>query len=312
MSFTTDVKKEVAFNELMECCKKAELSALVQLCSTLSISSSGMKVVVKTENATIAKRIWTMIKEEFKVDCQLSVIKKMKLRKNNIYQITILGKSKEILEELSILTPKGLQEKPAHHIVAKECCARAYLAGAFMATGAVNAPTKTNYHLEIATNNEKHAEFIQKLMNRFNLPAKIIQRRKQHVVYLKAAEKIADFLRCIGAIDCLFKFEEIRITRDLRNSLTRLDNCEIANEMKSQEAGFKQVQDIELLKKEKIYNTLDDKLKEVAELRILYPEASLIELCEQFELSYGVTISKSGMRHRFKKIQDKASLLALK
>ncbi len=312
MSFTTEVKKEISFNVLMDCCKKAELSALVQLCSTLSFSSQGIKIVVKTENATIAKRIWTMIKEEFKVECQLSVIKKMKLKKNNIYQITILERSMDILEELSIITNKGLQERPAYRLVQKECCARAYLAGAFMATGSVNAPTKTNYHLEIATNNEEHAQFIQKLMNRFNLPAKTIIRRKQIIVYLKAAEKIADFLRCIGTVDSLFKFEDIRITRDFRNNLTRLDNCEVANEMKSQEAGLKQINDINVLKEANFYNSLDAKLKEVAEIRISMPEASLLELCVQYEKIYNSTISKSGMKHRLKKIQEKALLVTNK
>lgn len=306
MSFTTEVKKEAAQNELKECCKKAELSALIQLCSTLSISSQGMIIVVKTENATIAKRIWTMLKDEFEVACDLSVIKKMNLKKNNIYQIRILNHAKQVLDDLGILTGKGLQDHPAYKLVQKECCARAYLAGAFMAMGSVNAPTKSNYHLEIATNEISHAQFIQKLMHRFDLPAKIITRRKQEVVYLKAADKIADFLRCIGAHESLMKFEDVRITRDFRNNFTRLDNCEVANEMKSQEAAQKQIADIQLLQQVNLFNHIDEKLVEIALLRLEYPEASLNELCAVYEATLGKSISKSGMKHRFKKIQEMA------
>lgn len=312
MSFTTDVKKEAASNILRPCCRRAELSALIQLCSTLSISSQGMIVVVKTENATIAKRIWTMLKEEFDVECDLSVIKKMNLKKNNVYQIRILQKTREILDELGILTERGLNEHPAYKLVQKECCARAYLAGAFMAMGSVNAPTKTSYHLEIAANDLSHAQFIQKLMQRFGMPAKIITRRHQEVVYLKAADKIGDFLRCIGAHENLMKFEDVRITRDFRNNFTRLDNCEVANEMKSQEAAQKQLADIETLKACHMFDHIDDRLKEAASLRIEFPEASLNELCAEYERKNGSTISKSGMKHRFKKIQELAKRTAYK
>ena len=106
-----------------------------------------------------------------------------------------------------------------------------------MAGGSVNSPNKANYHLEISTNNEGLAKFIQKLMNRFDLPAKYIKRRNQDVIYLKASDKIGDFLRYIGASDAVFTFEDSRIQRDFMNSLTRLDNCELANEMKSMAAG---------------------------------------------------------------------------
>lgn len=312
MSFTTEVKKEAAANELKTCCKRAELSALIQLCSTLSISSQGMIVIVKTENATIAKRIWTLLKDEFEVECDLSVIKKMNLKKNNVYQIRILQNAKVILDELGILTVKGLQEHPAYQLVQKECCARAYLAGAFMAMGSVNAPIKTNYHLEIAANDLSHAQFILKLMHRFELPAKHITRRRQEVVYLKAADKISDFLRCIGAHESLMKFEDVRITRDFRNNFTRLDNCEVANEIKSQEAAHKQIEDIQVLQTARLFDHIDEKLKEVALLRLEFPDASLNELCDEFERKCDKTISKSGMKHRFKKIQELAARIANK
>ena len=105
----------------------------------------------------------------------------------------------EILKDLEICTDKGLQTRPSAKMVRKDCCAQAYLAGAFLAGGSVNAPTTSNYHLEISTSEQELAEFLCRLMNRFYLPAKIIQRRAQHVVYLKASDKIADFLRMCKA-----------------------------------------------------------------------------------------------------------------
>ena len=306
MSFTTEVKKEVAQNILKDCCRKAQLSALIQLCSTLSINSQGMIIVIKIGNAAIAKRILAMLKEDFQIETELSVIRKMNLKKNNIYQIRILQNAKQVLDDLGILTPKGLQKHPAYKLVQKECCARAYLAGAFMAMGSINAPNKVNYHLEIAANEVAHATFIQKLMNRFDLSAKIITRRKQEIIYIKSADKIADFLRCVAAHEALMNFEDARIARDFKNSLTRLDNCDVANEMKSQEAAQKQIENINVLKEAQLFELIDKKLFEVAQLRLQHQEASLNELCKEYEQKTGRVISKSGMKHRFKKIQDMA------
>ena len=306
MSFTTEVKSEIAANDLKECCQKAQLSALIKMCSTLTFSSLKMVLVIKTENATIAKRILKMLKDQFDVETELSVLRKMNLKKNYIYQIRVLSHVKEILDELGILTDKGLQDHPAYLLVKKDCCARAYLAGAFMAGGSVNAPTKANYHMEIACLEESHAVFIQKMMQRFDLPSKIIERRKHQVVYCKQADKIADFLRCIAASEALMKFEDIRITRDFRNNLTRLDNCELANEVKTIAAATKQVEDILMLQELGMLDHMDEKFKEVAYLRLNCPEASLNELTEAYEEETGVTISKSGMKHRLKKLTDLA------
>ncbi|MFV0380010.1 MAG: DNA-binding protein WhiA [Anaerorhabdus sp.] len=308
MSFTQEVKQEIAHNELRDCCKRAKLSALIQFCSVLNISHGGLNLVVTTENATTAKNILQLLKSAYSVNTELSVIKKMKLKKNNIYQIKVFNKAKVILEDLGLYSTRGLLDKPLLSIVVKECCARAYLAGAFMASGSVNAPTTSNYHLEISTNNVSHANFVVKLMERFYLPAKIVTRRKNEVVYLKAADKIGDFLRCIAAFNALMKFEDIRIQRDFKNSLTRLDNCELANEVKTHEAAQKQLKDIELIESCGYLKQLDEKLIEIVELRKENPQYSLNELSKEYEKKTGILMSKSGMKHRLKKIE----LLALK
>lgn len=309
MSFTSEIKSEIARNELKVCCKKAQLCALIQLCSTLTISNKQFHLVIKSENITTIKRIYVLLKDQYQVEQEISVVKKMNLRKNNIYSLKVSTSVKEILEDLTLYSSKGLLEKPMASVVVKECCARSYLAGAFMAMGSCNAPTKSNYHLEIVTQSESHANFIAKLMLRFDLPAKVIVRRLKYVTYLKASDKIGDFLRCIGAFDLLLKFEDIRIQRDFRNSLTRVSNCDLANEMKSIKAANSQMEDIDKIKEHGRYPYLDQKLKDVIDLRLQHPDASLNELCFEYEQLTGIPISKSGMKHRFVKIAEIAEKL---
>ncbi len=310
MSFTSDVKHEIAQIELKDCCKVAELSALIQLCSTLNISNNSLTLLIKSENATTAKRIWILIKECYNVETQLSVMKKMNLKKNNIYNIRVLEKARFILEDLGLYSTRGLLEVPLGKLVINECCAKSYLAGAFMATGSVNTPTKTNYHLEMTSANEKHAQLLIKLMNRFNLPAKTIKRRNSDIVYLKAADKIADFLKVVGAYDALIKYEDIRISRDFNNSLRRLDNCEVANEMKTIKAARNQLEDIAIIENAGKLETLDSKLQDIIKLRKENPEMSLIELSQKYEQETGVIMSKSGIKHRLSKIKEIAEKLS--
>ena len=156
---------------------------------------------------------------------------------------------------------------------------------------------------------ETLAKFLCRLMNRFYLPAKVIKRRNQHVVYLKASDKIADFLRMCKANDALFEFEDSRIQRDFLNSLTRLDNCELANEMKSLSAARRQLEDIEWILNYRSLDSLSPKLQHVIEVRRAHPEASMNELCERCYEEYGEQISKSGMKHRLAKLREMADQL---
>ena len=302
MSFTQEVKHEVANTELGLCCQKAETAALIQLSSSMVIKNHKFELSIKTENATTAKRVFKLMKEQFQAEMKLSVMKKMKLKKNNIYEIQVLDKTTEILTDLGLWNASGFTSHPSKAIVRKECCARAYLAGAFLAAGSINSPKKSNYHCEIVTQDVEHAQYIQTIMNRFDLGAKYIIRRNQHVVYLKASEKISDFLRMIQANNAVLDFEDIRIQRDFHNNLTRLDNCEVANVMKTMAAAKDQLDVINRLIDQGEFETLDPKIKIVAELRLSHPEASLNELCEKYEIETGKPISKSGMKHRLAKL----------
>ena len=304
MSFTKEIKQEVAYNQLKACCAKAELSALMKLTSSLGISNQQFELIVKSENPTTVKRVAFLLKEIYPVDTVLATHQKTNLKKNNVYHLTINGEPFSLLEFLGLYSANSLLSYPKASIVSKNCCARAYLAGAFLAYGACNAPTKTNYHLEIAVGDEPHANFIIKLLERFNIIAKMSVRRSKYIVYIKKADDISDFLRCIGAHESLMNFENLRINRDFKNSLVRLNNCEIANDIKSMEASHKQLTVMKELIAEGIYDDLDEKLKVIIDLRMAFPDSSLGELCKEYEKKMGQTISRSGLNHRLNKIMN--------
>ena len=308
MSFSTDVKAELSFVEREKCCEKAQLAALIQILSTMNITSTGLQLTIRSENPTIAKKIWKLIKSIYDVDTELSVIKKVKLKKNRVYVIKVLNSTREILEDLTLWIKDGLQNKPSKEITAKRCCAQSYLAGCFLASGSVNSPVNSNYHLEIATTNLEHAQHIQKVIKQLNLSAKIIERRKHQVVYIKSGELIIDFLAHIGAQEASFAYADIRINRDFMNSITRLENCATANDVKSIQAAQKQIGAIEKIEMIKGTEYLEEISPGIAKIRVENPDASLNELAVEYSKLTGTKLSKSGMKHRltkFEKIAEK-------
>lgn len=306
MSFASEIKQEVSLKVMKGNDARAELSALVQLSSSISLSAIGMTLVFQSENANVARRIYSLVKDSYTSNIEMFVKKKMNLKKNQIYGVRVLDSVNDILKDVGVYSKRGLREVPLAKIVQTDNNARAYLAGAFLATGSVNSPEKSNYHLEISTNTVEHAEFIAELLSRFNINAKIIERRNNQIVYVKSAEKIADFLRLIEADQGLLDYEDIRIARDFNNQVTRLNNMEVANEMKAMAASKKQLEDIEILKKANRFDSLDEKLKAIALLREENPESSLNELAYEYEKRTGIVVSKSGMKHRFNRIHELA------
>ena len=200
----------------------------------------------------------------------------------------------------------GIQTHPRMRFLANENMIRGYLSGCFLATGSINDPSNTSYHLEMTSQEEAHAEFIIRLLQKFHINAHMTVRRNQQVVYVKASEQITDFLRVIGASDAIFTFEDVRIQRDFVNSLSRLNNCEIANEAKSFGVAQKQAEAVRYLADSGHLAKLTDKDREIALLRLEYDDASLLELASIYEEKTGVVLSKSGIRHRFNKIMELA------
>ena len=306
MSFTGDVKTQICQESLDTYTSKAQLCALFQMRASLHMTFKGMHISYQSENAAIAKHIYKLLKKTYGVDPQLSVIKKMKLKKNNVYRIQIHERCTEILEDLEILTDTGLHYSPSRKWIRSDKNARAYLQGCFLAGGSVNDPKTANYHLEISCVEENLAKAIQKLMVRYYLPAKIVKRKNNYIVYLKAGDKIADFLRLCNASQALFEFEDNRIQRDFFNQITRLDNCELANEVKTQKAAARQLEYIRIIEENESQIRLTDKIRHVMEMRKKFPMANMNELCDECYKEYGEVITKSGMKHRLNKIKELA------
>jgi DNA-binding protein WhiA len=302
LSFASETKKELTNLQLKDCCGKAELAALIRMNGSISFSNKQLSLDIQTENAAIARRIYTLLKKYYEVVVELLVRKKMRLKKNNVYIVRLVKNAKSILEDLHILNDgfESIREiSPS--IVKKKCCKRSYLRGAFLAGGSVNNPETSSYHLEIFSLYYEHNDSLCKLMNVFNLNGKTLERKKGYITYLKEAEKITEFLNVIGAHQALLRFEDVRIVRDMRNSVNRLVNCETANLNKTIGAAIRQVENIKFIDRTVGLQILPDKLREIAELRVAYQDVTLKELGDMVS---GGSISKSGINHRLRKIDE--------
>lgn len=301
MSFASEMKNELTRIEVDECCMKSELSALIKMNGAVSYFDGEWVINVQTENAAIARRIFSLIKHVYKIEIDLLVRKKMKLKKNNVYICRIKKEAMAVLKDLEIFEGGLLTNKITDEILDNDCCRRSYLRGAFLAGGSVNNPETSAYHLEIATLYEDHASELTELMNGYGLNAKFIDRKRGYLVYLKEAEKISDFLSLIGGYQALLKFEDIRIVRDMRNSVNRLVNCETANLNKTINASMRQVENIKFIDEEIGIDELPERLREVARIRVENQDMTLKEIGES--VSTGA-ISKSGVNHRLRKLDD--------
>ena len=303
MSFAAHIKKELVGTSSKVCCQIAELSALFKMNGTMSLADSGSVLSFATENAAIARRVLTLLKQNFPdIKTAILVRKKPNLKKNNTYVIKIIGHVLEVADKLQFMPSSEGDFSIFETLLNKDCCARAYLRGAFLASGSINNPETSTYHFELTTSDSEHALTLQLILNDLDLNARVLARSKGYICYIKEAEKIGDFLRAVGAIGSVLNFEDMRIIRDIRNSDNRLNNCEIANETKALTAADKQTRDIELIKSKKGEDFLSDKLSYAANLRLEFPEESLAELAE-IATERGHALTKSGINHRMRNIK---------
>lgn len=298
MSFTSQVKNEVSKLETLDVENVTELSALLQNSSTVD----GESLKITTENASVARRIFHLLKKIYKVTCRITVRRGYNFNKNYIYILEIKKNISSIVNDLCLK-----DTLPKSYLYDDESLKRAYIRGVFLSCGSINDPKKSRYHLEFLVDTKEYAFFLQELFNNFDLNSKVLMRDAKYMIYLKEAEKIGDFLRIIGAIESLFYYEDIRIYRDHKNMTNRLNNCEQANVDKMIETGAKQVKDIEFLEEMDAFPLLDEKVKEAAIYRKKYPEASLLELSEIISMETGSLLTKSGLYHRMNKIKQLAN-----
>lgn len=313
MSFASEVKSEISRikwldketdceKQLPDNLRKARLSGLLQSLASLNISNTGIALILKTTNADVARCIGLDLRNIYDVRSDFAVSKQNNLDKRNVYSMIIEDKTMEILNDLDLFTEKGLLDHPHMSFLNSDDMIKFYLAGLFMASGSVNSPNTSAYHLEMKANSTKHGEFIIRLLDKLNIKAKMTERRNNIIVYVKSADNIADFLKAIGANKTLFEFEEIRIRRDFSNNFSRLNNIEIANEQKIQASADKQVIAARFLKENDLLNLLSEKDREIAQIRLENPEVSLNALADIYYKQTGNQLTKSGIRHRIDKI----------
>ncbi|AZP90200.1 DNA-binding protein WhiA [Pediococcus acidilactici] len=307
MSYASEVKKELTNLEVHEHNAKAELMALIRMNGSIGINNRQLVLNTQTENPAIARRIYSLLKNFYHLEAELSVRRKMKLKKNNLYIVRLRTGAQQLLNDLSILKDDfQINETVPEGLLSTESELRSYLRGAFLAGGSVNNPETSRYHLEIYSLYEAHNQMIADWINQYHLNARTTERRSGYIVYLKEAEHIADFLQLIGATNSMLKFEDVRIMRDMRNSVNRLVNCENANMNKVANASMKQINNIQYIDEVVGLDELPPKLRDIAKTRLAHREVSLKELGE---LVPGGPISKSGVNHRLRKINQYAEKL---
>ena len=294
MTFTTTLKEEMSKTDF------SIIEAEYELISFLNCIAKFSKdeLVITLENASIARRIYKEIKEIYKVSPSITIRMQKRFKVKQIYILTIKDNIDLIKESINLGSKKDID-----FLVSDEEKI-AFIAGAFLAVGNISNPSTSGYHLEFIFTKERLAKQILNLLLYFKLNAKMIKRGYKTIVYIKASENISDLLKLFKATNSLFYFEDIRIYRDHKNMVNRLNNCEIANQEKTFKAGLSQLDDINYLKREDIFDLLDDKTKIVASTRLKYPEVSFQELADIITNEMNYKIGKSGINHHFIKIKN--------
>lgn len=286
MSFSQKVKEELS-RQLSPArhCQLAELAALLHFCGQYGREPEGTYIIgFQTENAVVAKKGFTLLRKTFNIDTGAQI-------------------SEEQMQE--IYAKIGDLDKPVDSLLLRNsCCQRAYLRGAFLSVGSISDPAK-GYHLEFVCADEERARQICEMLRSFDIEAKIVLRKKYHVVYLKEGESIVDLLNVCEAHVSLMELENLRILKDMRNSINRRVNCEAANITKTVNAAARQMEDIAYIQSHGGLGMLPDGLRQMAEVRMEYPDASLKELGEYLDPPVG----KSGVNHRLQKLSDIAEKL---
>jgi len=283
MSFSHEVKKELAKHmSSARHCQLAELAAILHFCGQIGANGSGeFYLGIQSENEFVLQKCFTLLKKT--VNIEAGVFQK----EEDIQRITQLF---------------GRFDEPVSSLLLKSsCCQRAFLRGAFLCVGSMSDPEK-GYHLEFVCVDEQIALQLQEVMLCFGIEAKIILRKKYYVVYIKESESIVELLNVMEAPVALMNLENLRILKEVRNSINRKVNCEAANITKTVNAASRQIEDIELLRDTLGLANLPLQLRQMAEVRLSYPDASLKELGDYLDPPVG----KSGVNHRLRKLSELA------
>lgn len=301
MSFSADVKEELCKCSLESaCCNRAELAAIVSFCGSVVTRPEGSALRIRTENFNVAKRTQKLFELVFGFN--IDITERAKKSGGSTFAMYIYEQSQLLsaMNKLGLLINKIIKFNINPFIVQEECCKRAYLRGAFLGGGSVTSPKKS-YHFEIETHYQGLSRDFIELLSEQDIEAKTVMRKSLSVIYIKESEAIADIIALMGATDSMIELYNVKMEKDYKNNINRQVNCETANLKKQGDAAAKQIVAIKKLVSDKRVN-LPDQLKELAAIRVEYPEASLKELGEMLSPQ----ISKSGVNHRLKKLIEMA------
>ena len=306
MSFSSDVRNELArIIPEKECCRKAELAALLAISGDTAVDEDGRRVLrVQADNAATARKIITLLKENYQIPSTFKALEQKRFKRKRIYEVNVLlnggdeALNKE-LEEILLLREKETTPVLNRSLLGRTCCKRAYLRGVFLSRGSINRP-EGEYHLELLLNDNRMALAVQKMLDKFALEPGLVERKNYLVVYLKESEKIVDFLRVVEASRALLNFENVRIIKSVRNNVNRQVNCETANLSKTIDASLRQIELIKRLLEEQGLEILPGNLRDLAEMRMSYTDASLKELGDLLD----PPLSKSGVAYRMRKLEE--------
>lgn len=312
MSFSRNVKEELArHHSTARHCQIAELAAILSMSGKICYNGQGQRqLIFQTENEVVVRKCFTLLRKTFNIVTDVSIRQNSYLKKSRTYSVVIkehedalrvlmaaklIGEDGEVGENLSV--KKNL-------IVKQACCRRAFIRGAFLAAGSISNPEKS-YHFEITCATEEKARQLQAIIGTFGLDARIVVRKKYHVVYMKEGSQIVDILNVMEAPVSLMELENVRILKEMRGQVNRQVNCETANINKTVSAAVKQLKDIEYIRDTIGLSKLPEGLEDMARLRLERREATLKELGEALDPPVG----KSGVNHRLRKLSAIAEAL---
>lgn len=304
MSFSREVKDEIEKHlSNPRHCRIAETAALLSICGRLIEKNGKVKAIIfQTENLIVARKYFTLLRKTFNINTEILIRKNMAMKKSTIYFLVVKRHEQvQLLYQAAKLRETGEQHERGLEvdslIMQNTCCKRAFIRGVFLAAGSMSDPEKT-YHFEVAMPDVFRARQLKEVIHSFDIDAKIVLRKRSYVVYVKEGSQIVDLLNVMEAHNALMNFENIRIVKEMRNSINRQVNCEAANINKTVMAAAKQIDDIVFIRDTIGFDNLTEGLEEIAELRVSYPEASLKELGAMLSPPIG----KSGVNHRLKKL----------
>jgi DNA-binding protein WhiA len=304
VSFSSKIKEEIGKHySNARHCKIAETAALLSVCGRLLIKENRVKAIIfQTENAIVARKYFTLLKKTFNINTEILIRKNMTQKKSTTYLLIVKSHKQvqTLIQATKLVMDEESQEKGLlmdQLILQNTCCKRAFIRGVFLAAGSMSDPEKT-YHFEVVLPDIRRARQLQEVINSFLIDAKIVARKRNHLVYVKEGSQIVDILNIMEAHISLMDFENVRILKEMRNSINRQVNCEAANITKTVEAASKQIDDIIFIRDTIGFDNLAEGLEEIAKLRVSYPEASLKELGTMLNPPIG----KSGVNHRLKKL----------